>query len=212
MVRQEELLGKSQEVSQETRGYDQTTGRTYSQRTKEEAQDYRYFPEPDIAPLRFSGEEIEKIKESLPELPGQKSSRLGKTFQLPAAYLNILIEDSSRAEYFEESAKLGEKEGISAKVIADLMINKNMDKDFPEPAGLIKKITELTRTDYSDISQVKEAINKVVSQNSKAVADYRAGKEQVIGFLIGQVQAELKGKGDAKQISKELLAALTKDK
>src|SRR3972149_6506589 len=148
LQRQEELISRGEKVTQETRGWDEVTQKTFSQRSKEEAQDYRYFPEPDIPPFRFTAEEIEKLRNALPELPGQKRKRFKEKYALQDSYLEILLQDLNRSIYFEEAVKLGGPEGLSAKAIADLMLNKSLDSQFPEPVGLIKKIVELTRKDY----------------------------------------------------------------
>jgi len=110
----------------------------------------------------------------------------------------------ARSEYFEEAAKFNN----NFKVIADLMINKNLDRDFPEPAGLVKKLVELTNVEYSSQDEVEKVVNLVVMNNQKALKDYQNGKGEVIGFLIGQVQKELRGKGNPAQVRDFLLKAL----
>ena len=212
LQRQEELISRGEKVTQETRGWDEVTQKTFSQRSKEEAQDYRYFPEPDIPPFRFTAEEIEKLRNALPELPGQKRKRFKEKYALQDSYLEILLQDLNRSIYFEEAVKLGGPEGLSAKAIADLMLNKSLDSQFPEPAGLIKKIVELTRKEYAPQGEVSQAVAAVVSENEKAIADYQKGKTQVLGYLIGLVQGKLKGKGDPKLIGEELLLKLHKGK
>ncbi|MEK7111746.1 MAG: Asp-tRNA(Asn)/Glu-tRNA(Gln) amidotransferase subunit GatB, partial [Patescibacteria group bacterium] len=129
VIRQTELISKGQKPVQETRGYDEVKGETFSQRTKEEAQDYRYFPEPDLPPLRFSEEEIEQIEKSLPRLPKEIRESLISSFGLRKDYVDILSSDRDRVEYFEKAASLGKKENISAALIAELMVNKNLDRD-----------------------------------------------------------------------------------
>jgi len=212
LKRQEELLAKGEKVIQETRGWDEVTQKTFLQRTKEEAQDYRYFPEPDIPTLRFSNDEIEKLRNALPELPGQKRKRFKEKYGLQDSYVEILLQDVARSLYFEEAVKLGESNGLSAKTIADMMLNKSLDSQFPEPAGLVKKLVELTRKEYAGQSEVSEAVGEVLSENKKAIADYQKGKTQVLGYLIGLAQGKLKGKGDPKLIQEELLAKLHKGK
>ncbi len=211
LKRQKEILEKGEKVLQETRGYDENTGKTFSQRTKEEAQDYRYFPEPDIPPLKFSDVEIEKIKKELPELPSQKRKRFMDSYSLPLDYSNILTEDVGRADYFEKAVELGSKENISPKLIADMMINKKLDLEFSEPGGLIRKIIEVTKIEYASEDATNEAIRKVLKENQKAVEDYKKGKGQVLGFLIGMVQKESKGKGDPKKIEQAILKLFRKD-
>ncbi len=209
--RQTESLNSSEKLVQETRGYNEKTGKTFSQRTKEEAQDYRYFPEPDIPPLRFTREEIENIKREIPELPEKKKGKFIKNLSLSADYAEILASDKNRAGYFEEAVSLGKSQGISAKLIADLMVNKNFDKNYPEPPGLIKKIIELTNIEYSSEKEVEEAITEVIAEEKRAVGEFKNGKGAVVGFLIGMVQKKLNGKGDPKKIQTSLLTRINKE-
>ncbi len=83
-----------------------------------------------------------------------------------------------------------------------------MDRDFPEPAGLVKKLVELTSATYSSQDEVKSAVNLVIMDNKKAIDDYKAGKGEVVGFLIGQVQKRLKGKGKPVEVREMLIKAL----
>lgn len=202
--RQEELLSSGKKVTQETRGWSEKEGTTISQRVKEEAQDYRYFPDPDIPPIVISDEAIEKLRQTLPELPSQKRKRYKEEFLLPNNYIDILVSDKGRAEYFEEAARLNN----NFKSIADLMINKNMDKSYPEPAGLVKKFVELTSVDYSSEAEVESAVNLALMDNQNAVEEYKNGKGSVVEFLIGMVQKRLQGKGNPKSIREMILAKL----
>ncbi|MBU0998024.1 Asp-tRNA(Asn)/Glu-tRNA(Gln) amidotransferase subunit GatB [Patescibacteria group bacterium] len=206
--RQEKLLEKKEKIIQETRGFRESLGKTVSQRTKEEAQDYRYFPEPDIPPLIFKKEEIRKIKENLCELPRQKAKRFVEKLQIPENYAEILVSDLKRSEYFEKTAELLKDKSISIKLIADMIINKNLDKKFEDPYILIKKIIELSKKEYASGKDVQNAVLKVIGSNKKAVEDFNQGKGRVIGFLIGQVQKELKGKGKIKTVKEEILKAV----
>lgn len=206
--RQRKILASGGKVAQETRGYDEATGKTISQRTKEEAQDYRYFPEPNLPPLTFTNGKINKLKNSLPELPKEKRARFEKEFSLPQEYLRVLTQKAARAEYFEQAARLGKKHAVSAKVIADLMVNKNLDLEYLEPAGLVKRVLELTKRQYAGKNKVEKAVLEVVKEQARAVADFQKGKAEVIGYLIGIVQKKLKSKGDPKQIRETLLKKL----
>ena len=210
IVRLTELVEKGERPAQETRGYNQSTGKTFTQRSKEEAHDYRYFPEPDIPPMEFEQAEIDGIKKSLPELPQQKKERFITEFGINNYYANILVQDLPRANYFEEACRVDKSDQITAKTIADLMVNKNLDGQFSEPAGMVRKIIELTKKDYAAGTDVAEAVEKVVQVNGKAIEDYKNGKGQIIGYLIGQVQKELKGQGDPKVVSQRLLELLQK--
>jgi len=208
--RQEEELGSGRVIEPQTRGYDEVKQTTYLQRSKEEAKDYRYFPEPDLPPMRFTDTEIEKVKKSLPELPGQKRKRFSADYGLPNDYVEIIVGDLPRSEYFETAVKLGREIGISAKMIADLMINKKLDTEFAEPAGFIRKIAELTKVEYAGEGDTTVAVAEVLGEQEKAVNDYKNGKGEVVGFLIGMVQKKLKGKGNPKVVTAKILGELQK--
>jgi aspartyl-tRNA(Asn)/glutamyl-tRNA(Gln) amidotransferase subunit B len=198
--RQTEILNMGKTPKQETRGYSEKLGNTFSQRAKEEANDYRYFPEPDIPPFVFEEGFIMKLKNSLPELPDKKAGRYKSDFNLADNYINFLVSDFKLASYFDESVKLGEKYNISPTKIADLIVNKKLHKKFLEPAGLIKKVVEIAEEKFSGRDDTQAAVREVIKEETKAVSDYRQGKEQVLGFLVGMVQRKLKGKGDPKKI------------
>jgi len=209
LKRQEVLLESGEKVKQETRGYDEDHDETFSQRSKEEAHDYRYFPEADLPPMRFSDEEIASIKDSLPELPQSKREKYSQ-WQLSTQYIETLLSEKTRGEYFEQAVTVGQKHNVSAKMIADLMVNKSLDKEFAEPEGLIRKIVELTKRSYAEPEAVKLAVEQVVQEQTKPVNDYKNGNGNVVGFLIGQVQKILQGQGEPKLIQELLLKELQK--
>jgi aspartyl-tRNA(Asn)/glutamyl-tRNA(Gln) amidotransferase subunit B len=206
--RQEEILENGEKIGLETRGYDEVKEMTFLQRTKEDAKDYRYFPEPDLPPLRFTDEEVEKIQNLLPELPKEKRLRLAEAYSLPKDYIDILVSDPVRVDYFEKAALLGGKSLLSAKLIADLMINKKLDREFPEAGGLIRKIIELTKVEYAGLEETILAVGEVIGEQEKAVKDYRSGKGEVVGFLMGMVQKKLGGKGNSTLVREKLLNKL----
>lgn len=208
--RQKELLAHGEAVMQETRGYSEKTGKTVSQRIKEEAKDYRYFPEPDIPPLRFSKDEIEKIKLEIPELPAQKRERFVKAFGIKPEYAYILASSKQLAEYFDKAVALGKENNIAPKTISDLIVNKKLNLEFPEPAGLVAKIVELTTRAYADTNDVQKAAEEVLSQETSAVSQYKTGKTQVIGYLIGLIQKKLKGKGNPQTVKTVIIKELEK--
>jgi aspartyl-tRNA(Asn)/glutamyl-tRNA(Gln) amidotransferase subunit B len=197
-------------MEQETRGYDEVKQTTFSQRTKEEAHDYRYFPEPDLPPIELEQLTINNLQLTIPELPAQKRNRFITDYNLSKDFAEILVSDKNRADYFEETIKLGQGGTLSPKMIADLMINKKLDSGFPEPAGFVRKILELTNVEYATQSVTEVAIIEVMSENQKAVGDYKNGNGNVIGFLIGMVQKKLKGKGNSQTVREKLLEELQK--
>lgn len=205
--RQSEILEKGGKVKQETRGYDEERDRTFSQRSKEEAQDYRYFPEPDLPPVITDSLRISSLRKRIPELPGEKLKRYIDS-GIPKNYAEILISDRTRAEYFDKAVSEGKKKEIAGKEIAGVMVNQNLDKKFEEPAGLVAKLLELQNTGFANAGEVEGAARKVIEEQEKAVADYKAGKTQVVGFLVGQVQKELKGRGKIEEVRKSLVSYL----
>lgn len=207
--RQTELLEKGDIPKQETRGYDEDTDKTFSQRTKEGSADYRYFPEPDIPPLLITKENIKAIKSTLPTLPKQKRQEY-KNLEIPENYIDVILADIKRSEYFDAALSLGKEKNISAKEVAGVMVNQNLDQQFKEPAGLIKKLLELQNVEYASAEEVEKAVKKVIVEQEKAVADYKQGKVQVLGFLMGQIQKELQGKGESKAVASDLLKVLQK--
>lgn len=208
LVRQSGMLGKGEKIVQETRGYDEKKQTTFSQRVKEEAQDYRYFPEPDVPPMRFSQQEIDEIKSTLPELPQEKNVRFVSEYNLSQEYADFLCEDLRRSNYFEEAIKIGSGVPLSPKIVADLIKNKRFDEKFPEPAGLVRKIEELTSVKYAQNDDVEKAVKSVLMEEHKAITDYQNGNGNVLGFLIGAVQKKLKGKGNAQEVRKVLMKNL----
>jgi aspartyl-tRNA(Asn)/glutamyl-tRNA(Gln) amidotransferase subunit B len=206
IVRQKKLISEGEKISQETRGYDEVKQTTYLQRVKEEANDYRYFPEPDLPPISFTEDQVSNIKDQTPELPKEKRARFEKEFGLPKDFADILVSDKNRAQYFEVASKLNN----NYKVIADLMINKKMDVQYPEPAGLIKHILEISNVEYSGNDDVENAVKSVLMENEKAVADYNSGNGNVVGYLIGMVQKKLQGKGNHQVVREKLLEKLQK--
>ncbi|MBU0572073.1 Asp-tRNA(Asn)/Glu-tRNA(Gln) amidotransferase subunit GatB [Patescibacteria group bacterium] len=210
LVRQEKILSSGKRIAQETRGYDEAKQDTYLQRVKEEEKDYRYFPEPDIPPVRIENEEIENIRKTMPELAAKKRERYSKEYKLPENYIEVLVQNIDRAKYFESAIELGHKHSLSVKMIAGAMINQHLDQKYEEPAGLVKNLVDLTKKVYASEKVVAKEVVKIVLQEKKAVQDYKSGKVNVIGFLVGAVQKELKGKGDPKLTRELLLESLKK--
>ena len=209
LVRQEKALEAGEKLVQETRGYDEVKQITFSQRTKAEAHDYRYFPEADLPPKKFSESEVSDLKSQIPELPEQKRKRFSEEYKLQEDFIDILVAERVRADYFEEAIRQARgKPEISPKIIADIMVNKKLDANYPEPAGLIKKILELTNVKHAGDSEVENAVKSVLMENEKAVKDYGGGKGNVVGFLIGMVQKKLSGKGKIEVIRVKLLEKL----
>ena len=203
-ARQAEMLDRGEIPAQETRGWNDAKGETFSQRSKEEAQDYRYFPEPDIPPIRWMEDEIFQIKAKVPELPTDKQKRFQKEYSLSTYDVEILTRERDMANYFEEAVKAGKKAGLTPKQIANLIINEKPDITSILPAALIKQQVSSGHKITIVEDELKEKVESVISQNPDAVESYKMGKVNVIMFLVGQVQKETQGKSDPSSVKSML--------
>lgn len=192
--RQKEILERKETPKQETRGWNQIKNATVSQRIKEEAHDYRYFPEPDIPPIRFKKKDILKIISQIPELPNQKLERFIKQYKLSFYNSEILTRDKTLADYFEETCKIGKSHNLIPKKIADQIINKNIDPEKILPASLVKEILKEKVKEEINGNDLNALIKKILLTHAKAVEDYKNGKIEAVGFLIGMTNKELNGK------------------
>ena len=207
--RQIEILKEGKNPLQETRGFDEKKGITYSQRIKEEASDYRYFPEPDIPPLVFTKEYLDSIK--VPELPWQKVERYVSLLGIRYEEAFILTRDKNLSDYFDkintkfktQIANLNLKIQNPSQLIANYIVNKKISSQLP-PDEFINKLIENLKPKEVDKNLLEEIINKVLKENQKAVLDYKKGKLNAIMFLVGQVIREMKGKVEARIVREEI--------
>jgi len=247
--RQLDIIENGGEVVQETRLFDPTKGVTRSMRSKEDAMDYRYFPDPDLRPLVLEESRIETIRRSMPELPDAKRDRFIKEFSLTEYDANVLVAEKEVADFYEQIVGYAKGQG-AAKLIANWLIvevfgamnreGKSID-DLPfipeylanlidliidgTISGKIAKdvfakmwetgkapavlIDELGLKQVSDTSVIEKTVDEVLAANAAQVEQYRAGKQQVFGFLVGQVMKALQGKanpGVANEILKKKLS------
>ena len=234
VARQTEVLESGGTVVQETRGWSDAEQRTFSQRSKEFAEDYRYFPEPDLPPLELDAEWIEELRRALPELPGIRRSRLVSQYGLPAADAVLIAADRDHADLFEAAVA----EGADAKPAANWIIGEVAPSGkLPKPGALadtVKLVSagKITRdqgrevlaesvetgrapaeivarhgfAQISDESALQAEVEAVMAANPQAVADYRAGKKQALGALM----ADLKKRSPQAnpKVSSELLLRL----
>lgn len=207
-IRHTELLDKGETPAQETRGWNEFKNKTVSQRSKEEAHDYRYFPEPDIPPIEFKENDVEILKASLPELPNAKVERFMKDFLVTSYNAEILTRDKKLADFFEEAVIEGKKHNVGAVAIANLIINKKPDTSSMEPAGIVKTIVEQSTVEKVDDKLLENTIEKIISENGKAVEDYKSGKTQLLGFFIGQTKKAIPQAKDTEQIRNKILQML----
>ena len=238
--RQVEVTENHGKLVQETRGWVEEKGVTVSQRSKEYAHDYRYFPEPDLPPFVFDDAWIDKIKVQLPELPDARRERFLSQFGLTEYDAGIIVESKDMAEYFEKCMNIvgssGDGKKLAKKVsnwlLGDFLrfLNAsgtaiNDSKVTPENmldlislmekgkiSGPVSKtvfeemfnsgktassiLEEKGLSQISDDSQIEDMIARVIAGNEQAVKDYQAGKQQSLGFLIGQVMKISKGRAN----------------
>ncbi|MFH0772858.1 MAG: Asp-tRNA(Asn)/Glu-tRNA(Gln) amidotransferase subunit GatB [bacterium] len=200
--RQIGILEKGETPMQETRGYDDIKGGTYSQRSKEEAQDYRYFPEPDIPPFVFSDTYISDVEKSLPQLPSTRMNYFVKEYGLKAIDAYILTRDKKTADYFE-SIVANKKIKNTGQAVANVIINKKISINLSDEM-FITEFLMLTKPIKTDTTLLEAIVTSVLSANEKVVAEYKSGKQNAIMFLVGQVMKQMKGKADANVVRKAL--------
>jgi aspartyl-tRNA(Asn)/glutamyl-tRNA(Gln) amidotransferase subunit B len=187
-----------EEHMQETRGWNEAKNVTVAQRQKEEAHDYRYFPEPDIPPMLWGKSQIASLKSQIGEMPEEKKERFMKQYGLTTYDANLLVETKERAEFFESVVSFG-----SPKTIANIMINKK--------ARTKEEVMRYLQTPVGvSEDELAKVIKQVLGDNPKAVADYKSGKEPVLMFLVGQAMKMTQGKAAADIIKRKLLELLKK--
>lgn len=195
--RQEEILKSEKIPLQETRGWNEIKQKTFSQRSKEEAHDYRYFPEPDIPPLLITKTNVQELKDSLPELPKEKLLRFVNEYLITYYDAEILTRDISVANFYEKTVSEAKKINILPKKIANLIINKKVNVKETTITKFLSEINNLNQTDEIGEEEIIKSINETLENNKSALDDYKKGKTQVIGFLIGQVGKTLRKKANA---------------
>ncbi len=245
--RQIEVLENGGKVEQETLRWDDVSGRTFSMRDKEDAQDYRYFPDPDLVAIKLSDEYIENIKNNLPELPESRRKRYLDEYKLTEKEANLLTASKYTSNLFEEATKicnnpkavsnwimsdiakiLNEKEmeaeqiPFTAENLAELIqliekgtISNAIGKKvlvelFENPKAPSKIIEEKGWVQISDEGAIKEIVLKIIEANPQSVADFKAGKDKAIGFLVGQAMKETKGKANPQILNKLFMEELKK--
>lgn len=199
IVRQRALLEKGEMPIQENRGYNEDKNVTVSQREKEEAYDYRYFPEPDIPPMFFDDKYFVDLRTKLVELPWQRKNRLVGMGVVPAA-ADVLTMGVNKDIYdkFEQLIK----NGIGAKKAANIVVNKKESRNMTveEIVATLKSSEDMVE----NIEELEEIISKVLLLNKDAVLNYKNGKVAVFEFLVGQIMRETKGRATSTTV-RELL-------
>ncbi|GJM76661.1 hypothetical protein HMSSN036_88770 [Paenibacillus macerans] len=244
-LRQAEILDEGGEVVQETRRWDESQGKTFSMRGKEEAHDYRYFPDPDLVTLHIDQAWKDRIRASIPELPDARKARYTAEYGLPEYDAGVITSSKALADLFENSLEytkdakavsnwimgdllgylntngleladvkltgqgLGEMIGLLEKGTISSKIAKTVFKEMLQSGKLPQQIVEEQGlVQISDEGAIKAIVDEVIAANPASVEDYRAGKEKAIGFLVGQVMKQSKGKANPGLVNKLLVEAL----
>ena len=241
--RQIDILESGGNVAQETRQYDANKDITRSMRGKEEAHDYRYFPDPDLLPVRISPELLNDTRNSLPELPWQKCSRYQTELGLSNQDARQLSADIDIADFFEQTVACSpntKPKSIANWITGDILATLNKTEqtitDCPihseQLAQLIQRIDDHTISNsiakqvfqtmwetsdnpdtiieqqglkqISDTGELEKIIDDIIANNPNQVEQYRAGKEKLIAFFVGQVMKATKGKANPGQVNQLL--------
>lgn len=238
VIRQEEILDDGGRVIQETRTWDENKGITASMRSKEQAHDYRYLPEPDLVPIMVDPAKVAEIRANLPELPDARKRRLMNDYGLSEYDAGIITASKAVADYFDQSVK----NNGDAKVVANWLmgeVSKHLNsegitildcpvspKQLTELLALIEKGTisnKIAKTVFeemwtsrkdaevivkekglvqiSDSSEIVAIVEGVIAANPQSVADYKAGKDKAIGFLVGQIMKQTKGRANPDMVN-----------
>ncbi|HIR11512.1 MAG TPA: Asp-tRNA(Asn)/Glu-tRNA(Gln) amidotransferase subunit GatB [Candidatus Fimenecus excrementavium] len=239
--RQIDLLEDGEAVVQETRRWDDNKGYSYAMRSKEDAQDYKYFPEPDLPPIEISDARIEEIRESMPELPEQKKQRYREELGLPEYDTEILTGNMAFVTLFEETVKLcdspkdvanwimgevmkllndtgtlpedmtlaPEKLAVVIQMVKSGKINRGtgktvLEKVFADGVDPESYVQENNLAQITDLGAIRPVLEEVIAANEKSVSEYKAGKTQAMGYIMGQAMRALKGKAPAQEVQKML--------
>jgi aspartyl-tRNA(Asn)/glutamyl-tRNA(Gln) amidotransferase subunit B len=243
--RQIELIESGGRVVQETRLWDERAGQTRVMRSKEEAHDYRYFPEPDLPPLVVTSELIERVRASMPELPDARQRRFMEQYSLSYNDAAQLTSNRALADYYEEAAREAADPRVAANWIRSELLREieaaGITADrcpvSPEELGALVRlineekisgkqgkevlvemfstgksaaaiIEERGLTQVSDTGEIDSIIEQVVAANPQQLTQYRAGKEALFGFFVGQVMKASKGKANPKVVNERLKGKL----
>ncbi len=243
--RQIDVIEEGGEVEQETLRWDDVSGKTFPMRDKEDAQDYRYFPDPDLVAIKLSEEYIENIRKSLPELPESRKERYLKEYELSEKEANIITASKYLSDLFEGAIKVcNNPKAVNNWIISDIsrilnetemepieipfdsnqlgklviLIDKGtisssigkkvLEELFENPRDPEEIIKEKGWIQISDEGAIKEVVLKVLEANPQSIADYKAGKDKALGFLVGQAMKETKGKANPKMLNQMFLEEL----
>jgi aspartyl-tRNA(Asn)/glutamyl-tRNA(Gln) amidotransferase subunit B len=245
--RQIDVLEDGGKIDQATLRWDDISGKTFTMRSKEDAQDYRYFPDPDLVAIKLSDEYIENIRKSLPELPESRIKRYISDFELTEKAAKFVTASKYYSNMFEDAIKecnnpksvsnwimsdvariLNEKEEepdtipftgkdlgelvslIDKGTISTAIAKKVLEEMFENPEKPSKIIEAKGWIQISDEGAIKEVVMQVLEANPQSIADFKAGKDRALGFLVGQAMKATKGKANPQMLNKMFLEELNK--
>ncbi|MEK7633723.1 MAG: Asp-tRNA(Asn)/Glu-tRNA(Gln) amidotransferase subunit GatB [Patescibacteria group bacterium] len=210
--RQKEILESGKTPIQETRGYNAEKNITYTQRTKESAADYRYFPDPDLPPIRIDDQWMDEIKKDFPESLDGLFARWQTKYNIKPELAELLFETNQEGQWLNKLFKKTYEQKLPIDKMVNLLIHKKIKtvlfKDSPNKA--IEEYKKTTVIDDITDEQLKVFIDKVLSTNQKAVTDYKSGKTAVMNFLVGMVMREAKKKIEFKRLEKLIVKEISK--
>jgi aspartyl-tRNA(Asn)/glutamyl-tRNA(Gln) amidotransferase subunit B len=217
--RQVERIEDGGKVVQETRLWDANAGVTVSMRRKEEAHDYRYFPDPDLLPLVVDDSWVEELRTTIPEMPAEKIARLARQYGIPRYDAGILASTRALADFFEASAAIygGNPKTTANECVhwKDAVLGGTLSPETIAHAvedrerGTIsatasKKLVELVLSTGKPFRTLDILVDKVLAASPKEVEAYRGGKEGLLSFFVGQVMKESRGKANPKMVQEVL--------
>ena len=237
--RQIDVLESGGKVIQQTLRWDDVSGKTFAMRDKENANDYRYFPEPDLVAIKLSDEYIENVKENLPELPESRRERYLNEYNMTEKDAGIIVSSKYLSDLFEKASEIcGNRKAVSNWIISDIsrilnekeiepneipftaehlahmvqiidkgMISSSIGKKvleelFENPREPEEIVKEKGWAQISDEGEIKKIVDEILKANPESVADFKAGKDRALGFLVGQAMKATKGKANPQLLNK----------
>ncbi len=205
MSRQTELRETGSIPTQETRGYNSAKGETFSQRSKEEAEDYRYFPDPDLPPIRFTQDWLDAERKALPKLPAELLTRWETIYGVERRFAERFVESQHDAKWLENVCVYAKKMAVKPGDVIKALCNKKIvSLPGDPPKVVIQDYRALIATSEVAEDEIAAAVEIVMAANPDAVVKYQAGDTKVMGFFMGQVMREIGKKVDAASVKATL--------
>jgi len=211
--RQAGILDSEKTVRQQTRGWNADKQATYPQRSKEDAEDYRYFPDPDIPPIRFTAEQIKLLRNKLPKLPDTLLKRWHSEYSLPHKLTAEVLTTAASGALYEKLFQTAKKLGIPAnKLLKNILSKKITAPDQKSIEQTISEYQNQTQSDEVDSKQLKSMVKQILLDNPDIAIKYFQGQKQIIGFAMGQAMRRLPKNSDPVQVRAAILAELENKK